>query len=416
MMRGVARIETVAILGAGPAGASLGAYLARGGRRVVLFDGGKRPPILVGESLVPAVIPFLRRLGIEAEVASYSTFKPGATFLFDLDDTISFRFADFRGARTTYAYNVPRDRFDQSIRDAALRAGARLVPQHARVEREPGSERIRLADASLEAAGLSAQPDFVVDASGRARTLARLFDLPTVTGDRRDTALHAHAEGVPLLFPGHVHTGRLEHGWAWRIPLPGRVSVGLVMDGAVLRECGDGIEEQFDRYLGEDPALRAWGPVKRVTPVVKYSNYQLRTLRGFGPGWALVGDAFGFVDPVLSSGLLLALNAAAALAGAIESGAGDGALRRFESGVLRHLANWHRVVGYFYDGRLFTLLKVGEIAKHGRIGRLLDPHFNKHLPRVFTGEAINGRYSIGLLDFMVRHALAGNDPRTLAVR
>ena len=174
----------VAILGAGPAGASLAAYLARHRARrgaapefeVTLFDGGTRPPIVVGESLVPAVVPFLQRLGIEEEVASYSTFKPGAIFRFGLEDVLMFRFDEVRGARTTYSYNVPRDRFDASVRDAALAAGARLVPQHARVERDGTGERVRLAEASLAAAGLARQPDFIVDAGGRstpARAAAR---------------------------------------------------------------------------------------------------------------------------------------------------------------------------------------------------------------------------------------------------
>ena len=72
-------IRNVAILGGGPAGAALGTHLAREGVAVTLFDGGKRPPLIVGESLVPAVIPFLRDLGIEDEVASYGTWKGGAT-------------------------------------------------------------------------------------------------------------------------------------------------------------------------------------------------------------------------------------------------------------------------------------------------------------------------------------------------
>src|SRR5262245_52985627 len=189
----------VAIRGAGPAGASLAAYLARHRARrgaaaefeVTLFDGGMRPPIVIGESLVPAVVPFLQRLGIEEEVASYSIFKPGATFRFGLEDVLMFRFDEVRGARTTYSYNVPRDRFDASVRDAALAAGARLVPQHARLEREESGERVRLSDASLAAAGLTRQPDYIVDAGGRNRQLARLVDLPEVKGDRRDTALHA---------------------------------------------------------------------------------------------------------------------------------------------------------------------------------------------------------------------------------
>jgi flavin-dependent dehydrogenase len=412
-MRG--SLRSVAILGAGPAGSSLATHLARAGLEVVLFDGGARPPLVVGESLVPAVIPFLRRLGVEQEVASYSTYKPGATFILDRDDVMSFRFAEVRAARTPYAYNVPRDRFDGSLRNAALRAGARLVERHARLERD-GGWRVRLADESLAAAGLSAPPDFVVDAAGRGRLIARLLDVPSLTGDRRDTALHAHLEGVPLLLEGHVHSQRLEHGWSWRIPLPGRVSVGLVLDGAVLRRFGGVVEEQFDGYLRHDRMLRDWGATaKRLSPVVKYTNYQLRCTRGVGPGWALLGDAFGFVDPIFSSGLLIGLDGAVALAEAILDGR-EAALRRYEARVLRHLANWQRVAGYFYDGRLFTLLKVGELMRTRLPGRMLDFHFRKHMPRVFTGESTTRRYSVGLLDFMTRHGLAGNDPQQLAVR
>lgn len=408
--------RSVAILGAGPSGASLAAWLARDGVEVTVFDGGARPPIVVGESLVPATIPLLRRLGIEEEVASYSVYKPGATFVFDEGDTLSFRFDEVRAARTPYSYNVPRDRLDASIREAAWRAGARRVPRHARLERDGDGERVRLSDESLEAAGLEAQPDFVVDAAGRGAHLARLMGLPAVRGDRRDTALHAHMEGVPLEMPGNVHTDRLRHGWAWRIPLPGRVSVGLVMDGRAIREFGAGVEEQFDACLRHDPALCAWGATaKRISPVVRYSNYQLRHTRGVGPNWALLGDAFGFVDPVFSSGLLVALDGADALARALREG-GPAALRRYERRVLRHLTNWQRVVGYFYDGRLFTLIKVGEFMRTRPVGRMLDFHFRKHMPRIFTGEGTARRYSVGLLDFMVRYGLAGNDPQQLAVR
>jgi flavin-dependent dehydrogenase len=412
-----AGIRSVAIAGGGPAGAALATFLARGGLEVTLFDGGKRPPLIVGESLVPAVVPFLRKLGIEEEVAAYSTFKPGATFTFDAGDHMSFLFGEVRAAKTPYSYNVPRDRLDQSVRDAALRAGARFVPEHARLEREGASERVRLAPESLAAAGLERPPDFLVDAAGRGRLLGRLLGLPLVEGGRRDTALHTHLEGVPLMHEGHVHTDRLEHGWCWRIPLPGRVSVGFVIEGAVLREFGATAEDQFDAYLCHDARVRDWGvTAKRIAPVVKYTNYQLRHTRGAGENWALLGDAFGFVDPVFSSGMLVGLDAAEQLAEVLLAGASREALARYEAHVLRHLANWHRVASYFYDGRLFTLLKLGDKKRDEFPWSLVDPHFRKHMPRVFTGESTTKRYSMGLLDFMVRWALLGTDARPLAVR
>jgi flavin-dependent dehydrogenase len=409
-------MKSVAILGGGPAGAALGTFLARGGVDVTLFDGGKRPPLIVGESLVPAVVPFLRALGIEDEVAAYSTFKPGASFTFDGADSMSFLFGEVRAAKTPYSYNVPRDRLDRSVREAAIRSGVRFVPRHAQLEREPGSECVRLDAESLAAGGLAEPPDFVVDAAGRGRLLGRLLELPVVEGGRRDTALHTHLEDVPLLHEGHVHTDLLEHGWCWRIPLPGRVSVGLVIDARVLREFGATAEEQLDAYLRHDRRLRDWGcTAKRLAPVVKYTNYQLRHTRGVGPNWALLGDAFGFVDPVFSSGMLVGLDAALELAKTLREGSA-GALARYEAHVLHHLANWQRVAGYFYDGRLFTLLKLGDKKRAEFPWVLVDSHVRKHLSRVFTGESTTKRYSMGLLDFMVRWGLTGSDPQPLAVR
>ena len=412
------RIRRVAIVGGGPSGAALAAYLQRAGIGTVFFTRGKRPPIIVGESLVPAVIPFLRDLGIEDEVAAYSMYKPGATFTFHPTMQLSFRFADRRGAKTPYSYNVPRDRFDASIVAAAERTGAIRIDHSARIERDAASERIRFAPETLELAraALGGEPDLIVDATGRARTVARLLDLSTVEGPRKDTALHAHCTGVQTVLPGNVHSDRLERGWAWRIPLPGRVSVGIVTPSEHIARFGATIEEQYDAFLRTDVCARQWGEkAERVTPVVRYTNYQLRATRGVGPGWALCGDAFGFVDPVLSSGMLLALDGARALAKAIRGGSARG-FQKYQDRAIRNLDDWSRIVDAYYSGRLFTLFKVGEYVRHTWLGRATDWHFRKHLPRVFTGEATDSRYSMSVVDFMLKYGLAGNDPAEFSVR
>ncbi|MBM4337844.1 MAG: FAD-dependent oxidoreductase [Deltaproteobacteria bacterium] len=138
-------VRSVAIIGAGPAGSALAYYLARAGLRVALFDRKNRPPIVVGESLVPATIPFLRELGIEDEVRGYSTLKLGATFVLGSDEVRSFRFAEVRKAKTRYSYNVPRDLLDASIARVAERSGVQIVRETARLERVPGTERLELA-------------------------------------------------------------------------------------------------------------------------------------------------------------------------------------------------------------------------------------------------------------------------------
>ncbi|NNL84481.1 MAG: hypothetical protein HKP27_02455 [Myxococcales bacterium] len=414
----VERTRTVAIVGGGPAGAALATYLVRDGFEVVLFAPERRPPLVVGESLVPAVIPFLRELGIEERIREQAITKRGATFTVGPEDQFCFRFTDARGAETPYSYNVPRDVLDREILGAARDAGVHILPEAAKLDRTEDSDRVQLSVDSLSATHgvLQRQPDLIVDAGGRGRLIGRLLDLPTVEGPRRDTALFSHMEGVPLVVEGDVHSDILEHGWSWRIPLPGRVSVGFVVPDEHWERYGATKEERYDTLFRSDPAVLRWGGTpRRVAPVLKYNNYQRITSRGVGPGWALLGDAFGFVDPVFSSGMLIALDGAKQLARAVRKGTPD-AFGAYEAHVKRHLAAWQRVIEHFYNGRLLTLFRVGSYMRETIPGRVLDPHFRKHLPRVFTGEASTRRYSVGLTDFMCRYALAGNDPDPFRVR
>ncbi len=411
--------STIVILGAGPAGSALATWLARAGKRVVIFDPQKRPPLVVGESLIPATMPFLRDLGVVDEIASYSELKPGATFVLDQGRTVhSFRFDQVRGTKEPFAYNVPRDRYDATLLAAAQRAGATLVPVRAKVRRE--GDRVLLDPATVEAAGDAlggAQPDWVIDATGRSRTLAKLLDLPHEEGDRKDIALFAHMSGVPALDKGHVHTEVIDTGWAWRIPLPDRMSVGFVLDAQRAASFGSTDEERFDTLLATDSIASAWGgEPKRLTPVVRYQNYALTTLRGVGENWSLVGDAFGFIDPVFSSGMMLTLSSARELADALLSDQPD-ALARFEADQIRHMRGWRQAITTFYNGRLWAVIARGMAIKRRSIGRLIAVHFERQLPRVFTGEGTRSAYTLFLLRVLSSPlALIGARPSRYAVR
>src|SRR5690606_20488649 len=254
------KASCVAVIGGGPAGAMLAYELARAGITVGLFAPANRPPLLVGESLVPAVVPFLQRLGIEEEVASFSVFKPGATFTLRGQDPLVFQFKEFKRIQSPYAYNCPRDKLDASILRAAERAGARVFPFMAKVER-CGDDRVRLSAATLrETDGFFGDgPDWIIDATGRRRLLSHLLEARARAGLRRDAALRAPREGMPVLSPGHTHSDLLTHGWCCRIPLPGRTSRGFVAPVAALARHGSTPEEQYDRCLREDPHVRAFG-------------------------------------------------------------------------------------------------------------------------------------------------------------
>ncbi len=411
-------INTVAILGGGPVASTLATLLARAQVRVAILHRPRRVPLVVGESLVPAIIPMLRSLGVEEQVRGFSTLKPGATF--NLSETVnfSFFFDQLSGGMPRYAYNVPRDRFDDALLQVARQAGARVIEVTANLERVAGTDRVRLGGETLAATGdfFSEPPDLIVDATGRLRLLPALLDVPSRRGGREDTALFAHVDNTSLDHAGHVHTTRIDHGWSWRIPLPGRVSVGMVMSSEQLPKFGTTKEERFDNLLRQDSVLRTVaGDAKRLTPVLEYTNYQLASTRVVGDGWALAGDTAGFIDPAFSSGLFIGMHSAVTLAAAIRDGT-RAAFRRYEQEVIHHLETWHEIVSYFYNGRLFTCFHVGQMLRDNLLVRLSFPHINKHMGRIFSGAASTSRYSMGLLRFAMKYGLKNEDPRALMIR
>ncbi len=413
----MSKIQSVAVIGAGPAGATVAALLAEAGIKVAIFDSGKRPPLLVGESLVPAIIPILRRLGVEEEVKEFSVYKPGATFFPTSSEELTYPFSRTKGNLPPYAYNCPRNLFDNALLRAATRKGARLVESNVSLEKGTRPDSVQLSEATLESTDgfFTKQPDMVIDATGRARVISRLLDIPSKDGERRDVALFAHLEECSLPCEGNIHIDRLRQGWAWRIPLPGRLSLGIVLDQKHLEKHGKTAEEQYDSFRGSDPILKGIaGDLKRITPVQRYNNYQLVSKRAVGSNWALVGDSSGFIDPIFSSGLFIAMDGAEHLAAAITKGTPN-ALRKYERYTLQHLASWHEIVSYFYNGRLLTLFRLGREMQNSTFGRVMDPHLQKHMGRIFTGAAATAKYSLGLLRIMTSYGIAKRDHRLLRI-
>jgi flavin-dependent dehydrogenase len=412
------KIKTVAILGAGPAASTLATLLARDGIRVALLHRQRAAALLVGESLVPAIILMLRRLGVEDEIRSYGKYKPGAIFNMNEWGDFPFTFRDFCGPLPDYAYNVPRLQFEATLMDCAKRAGATVIETEAKVERIAGEDKVRLRAATLAACGdfFTGQPELIVDATGRARVLPKLLEISSREGGRKDTALFAHLDKAELYKSGYVHSSRLDHGWSWRIPLQDRVSLGIVIPSQHLPKAGTTPEERYDNLLKQDSVLRvAAAGSKRLTPVMEYTNYQLVSTRLVGDGWALVGDTAGFIDPVFSSGLLIGLTSAAELAAAIHNGTAE-AFQQYERGVIHHLKTWHEIVNYYYDGRMFTSFRVGEMMRRNPLIRLVYPHINKHMGRIFTGAAGKAAYSMAIMRLLMKYGLKNEDPKAMAIR
>ena len=426
----------VTIIGAGPSGSALAILLARRGAEVTLFDDGRRPELLVGESLVPAVIPLLRDLGIEEETATLGVLKPGVSFVWSPTDRFSFSFARFAPAVPPYAYNIPRPGFDDALLARAVAAGVHRVVARARLEpaaRNGGGAELALAPETLAAAPAlgGRQPDLIVDATGRARLAARALGIGATVGPRHDVAHFAHFEGFRWDdVPGQVLIARLPAGWSWCIPLRDRLSVGTVMGRADAARLGRSPTDRLERTITADPWLSTIvGGGRRVTSVATYANYQLISQRGYGPGWLMVGDAFGFVDPMLSPGVFLALRSAELVAGVLtpflrraatpapaELASALGSYARVQTAML---AAWSDLVAYLYDGRMLALLRAGRAwVEDGSsvFKSAAQRHIERHIALQATGMGTTARYSRGLLRVLGRHGLRGISPADMAIR
>jgi len=392
----------IAILGAGPAGSALAAMLAKQGIQTLVYDDEKRPALLVGESLIPAIVAILQRMGIEDRVAAISQFKPGASFLHHLGTRMNFNFKSVEGRLPPYAYNVPRPEFDDVLKDYAKELGVKFVKHRAGLVAHPGgTPELELDAAALEAGGYreGAKPDLIIDCSGRARTSAKVLGIKAATGSRRDTAHFAHFTGIEHPYEaGQIAIMYHPWGWSWRIPLPDKLSFGIVMNPKALPEFGANGEERLDRVLATDPVL---SPLtanrKRVTDVFTYTNYQLISDRAQGPGWVSAGDAFGFVDPMLSPGVFLALDSAESLSAmfarhgerlldAPEKLAKE--LGRYEQRQRAWHEAWHELIEYFYDGRIVAFYERGTQLKAdhpGRFSNMMEFISNRTIALMATG-------------------------------
>lgn len=418
----------VGIVGAGPAGATLACLLAKQGVDAVFFDDGRRPDMVVGESLIPRLVTVFRNLGIEDEVAKLGTYKPGVTWIFDENDALELSFTAMRGVLPTYAYNVPRRPFDDLVHQTAIDSGARFIPCDVKLEvgySESGEKVPRLSAATLALVPewKGKQPDLLVDASGRRRLFAKLLGIKAAIGERKDVSHFAHYENCTMPTPeGQTIITRLKHGWSWRIPLRHALSVGVVFDKEHAKQYGSTAEEQLEAVIDQNkPLAEACSNRKRITPVTTYANYQLISEQGHGEGWVCVGDAFGFVDPMLSPGLCMAMTSAEELTNAIVNNRPeqwDRAFNKYLDWFREMLTAWQELVDIFYGGQIFALQRTGTKMSQmfpGKISMVMQRHFEKNISGMAGGGLTNHPYSKNLLRFMTRFAIYDEKPENYAV-
>ena len=419
----------VGIVGAGPAGCTLGALLVKRGFKVICFDDERRPELLVGESLLPTVVDLMRRLGIEDRVKAFSKFKPGVAFVHRDGQRLDFLFPDgVLGKTPNYSYNIPRPEFDNLLRDRAEELGVVFVNHRATVEKGGDGREVQLSQKTMSVVPeLGGQhPKLLVDSTGRTRAFAKLLGLSASKGNRNDVAYFAHYTDFDAtsMVEGQVVISILDHGWSWRIPLQDRLSVGVVIDKEIARKHGETAEERLESIIDSQPILSGPGMGrKRVTDVKTYTNYQLISERSHGPGWLAAGDAFGFVDPMLSPGLFMAMHMAERLDDlAFSSGPKildqqeklGARLDKLKAEMLDWHESWAEIIEYFYDGRMFSMYEAGTKLREAygkwQLPSLMEKHLTKNITRMVSGVGTRSRYGRGLIGWSTKHLVWDTQP------
>ncbi len=368
----------VVVIGGGPAGSTTATLLAQQGRTVRLLERERFPRYHVGESLIPETFWVLGRLGILPTLRGGPFVEKHSVQFVSDQGRVSepFYFADYKEHESSRTWQVSRQEFDHLLLDNARRhgvdvqEGTRVLEVLFEGERavgvravdESGVEQVIRCQVVVDAAG---QSGLILDRLGLRQWDPLLKKAAIWTywkGAVRETGRDA---GATLVMQT---SGKI--GWFWYIPLADDVvSVGVVAPYDHLFRNRDSKEleaiygEEVARCPGVQPRIAT---AERIAPFRAAKEYSYRSTKVAGDGWVLVGDAFGFLDPLYSSGILLALKSGALAADAIAAGLeqGDTSADRLGAWGPDYVAGMDRMrklVCGFYDGLNFGRL----VKEHG---------------------------------------------------
>lgn len=423
MVSGGPAQSEVVVIGGGPAGATVATLVAQRGRRVTLFERERFPRFHVGESLIPETFWVLERLGMLDRMRGSRFVEKHSVQFVSEKGLLSepFYFHDHKPQESSRTWQVVRSEFDEMmLRNATeqgvdVHEGARVLDVLFEGDRAKG---VRVQDERGDVREVMA--DVVVDASGQGSMIMSRLGLRDWDPVLKKAAIWSYwkdAERGTGRDEGATIVLQLDdkQGWFWYIPLhDGTVSVGVVAGYDYLfkdRPTKDPEAIYFEevaRCPGLQPRI---AHAEKTAPVRVAKEYSYRSRQVAGDGWVLVGDAFGFLDPLYSSGILLALKsgelAADAIAAALDAGDTSAArLGTWGPDYIRGMERMRRLVCEFYEGFNF-----GRFVKR-------HPHLKGHVTDLLIGDLFNDRVDeiVAPLDAMRAEERAGAGGESAALR
>lgn len=319
-------MSDVLIIGAGPSGAVAAALLAQKGYDVLVLERQVFPRFSIGESLLANSMQMLTEAGMaEAVMRCGFQFKNGAAFVFG-EQKSDFNFVDKVTEGLPFTFQVPRAEFDQILINEAARFGAKVRYQVEIIACDVSGEQpvltSRDADGKLEIH----KPRFVLDASGFGRVLPRLLDLEKPSSFPTRAALFCHVKDNVVA--GAFDRQKIRVGinptdrdiWSWLIPFSnGNSSLGIVASQEQHARYTGSNEERLWKMIADEPALKELlANAHAVRPVGEIVGYAANVKSLHGPGFALLGNAAEFLDPVFSSGVTIAIKSASMAANLLD--------------------------------------------------------------------------------------------------
>jgi FADH2-dependent halogenase len=345
-------MRDVIVIGGGPAGTTAATLLAQQGLSVTLLERERFPRFQVGESLLPYNNDLFARLGVTDALSQGDYFPKYGAYFVTGDGSHGYRFRFDQRLQDPYrkSFQVKRSEFDHLLLKNAEKHGVDVRQETPVTSVDLSNPEKAVVNGSLEAR-------FVIDASGHGSVVGNRVagrdDVPSL----KKIAFFAHYTNVPRdpgKDAGNTIIVVLRDSWFWMIPITAEImSVGLVVDRDHFLRCGLEPEALLERTIAATPFVAArMEHAKRVSQVYARKDFSFRMRQLVSTNYALVGDAAGFLDPIFSTGVFMAMKSAdmvtAAVTERLRTGSTE-ALRRYESEMQAGLDKYLRFIEHFYD-------------------------------------------------------------------